>query len=80
MIEEPCHGDALLLASGEDILPLADCVPAALAVDEVREVHHLQELCQMSAELWRAGDMEGIGDLVLQAARREVGCLRASPG
>mmetsp|Transcript_17651 Transcript_17651/g.68515 ORF Transcript_17651/g.68515 Transcript_17651/m.68515 type:complete len:586 (+) Transcript_17651:2604-4361(+) len=76
VVEETGHGDALLLAAREDVLPLAHGVPSALAADEIGKVDHLHELLQVRVQLCAGRHVQRIGDLVLQATRRKVRRLR----
>jgi len=42
VVEQPRHGDALLLAAGEDVHPVGDGVPAAVALLDVRQLDQVQ--------------------------------------
>jgi hypothetical protein len=47
VVEEPGHGDALLVAAGERVAPLPRLVPAALALDDALDLHDLEDAKQV---------------------------------
>ena len=76
VVEETGHGDALLLASRQDLGPVVDGVVAAFSLDEVAQLHFIEDLQQVPVGRALLRRLVGVDDLVAQAAHRQVWSLR----
>lgn len=79
MVEEPSHGEPLLVSSREGISPFALRVPPSLAFDDRLEFQHTQDRAKVvvaHAAGIHLRSSVGIDDLIAKGAEREIGSLR----
>lgn len=62
VVNQATHGDALLFTSGQDVIPVVLCVPAAFSADQVAEANFFEDVLQFV-----------IGDILVLLSLMRVG-------